>query len=120
MLKDKSGTKLYRKVEIKVVFPENIFPTKRFVSHAGPGQGFNPEGIVDIQMQVADRLEELYPWWEFRVVELKSNGRVARFVFTFAGYSKKQAPPAQADLADFTIPTQPNSAALVPEAAEAK
>lgn len=118
MLTDKKGNKLFRKVEIKVIFPDNIFRPKTFVSHAGPHQGFNSEGIADLQMQVADKLEELYPFWEFRVVELKSNGRVARYVFMFAGYSKKQAVPAQVEMTDFTIHNPEESNTPTPETVE--
>lgn len=94
MLKDTSGNRLFKKVTVKVVFPDAIFPTKTFVQHAGPKQGFNPVGVVDILMQVATRLEELYPWWNFTSVELTPEGRTARFVFTFAGYNSMSAPPA--------------------------
>lgn len=105
MLKDKTGNKLYRRIEVKVIFPNDVFPPKKFVSRAGPQQGFNPTGVDDILMQVADRLETLYPWWNFQVVELKSPARLARFVFTFAGYNTDYKPAvAQADLKDFTLP----------------
>lgn len=102
MLTDKAGKKLFRQVEIKVVFPEQIFAPRTFRSKAGPRQGFNAAGIADMQMQVADKLEELYPFWEFRVVELASRGRVARYVFTFAGYRAQQ--PAQIQSATMELP----------------
>lgn len=105
MLSDKKGNRLYRQVWIKVIFPEKIFQPKIFRSKAGSHQGFNPDGIADLQMQVADKLEELYPFWEFKVIELASRGRVARYVFTFAGYRPTKAAPAQVDMKDFTIPT---------------
>ena len=40
-------------------------------------------------MQIADKLEELFPYWEFQMTELAPQGRTARYVFTFAGYSAK-------------------------------
>lgn len=104
MLKDKAGNKLYRQVTIKVIFPNDIFAPRTFRSKAGPKQGFNEAGIADLQMQVADRLEQLYPFWEFRIIELASRARVARFVFTFAGYRATKAAPAQVDMKDFTLP----------------
>ena len=85
MLKDKAGNRLFRKVTIKIVYPDNLFPEKTYSHHAGPHQGFGPDGVDDLLMQTATRLDELYPWWEFRVVELTSVGRTARFVFTYAG-----------------------------------
>lgn len=102
MLTDKEGQKLFRRVEIKVIFPEKIFPPRTFRSKAGPHQGFNADGIADIQMQVADKLEELYPFWEFKVVKLVSRGRVARYVFTFAGY--RATTPAQVDMSALNLP----------------
>lgn len=104
MLGDKKGNRLYRRVWIKVIFPEKIFQPRIFRSKAGPHQGFNDAGIADLQMQVADRLEELYPFWEFKIIDLASRGREARYVFTFAGYRPTKATPAQVDMKDFTLP----------------
>jgi hypothetical protein len=86
MLKDKDGNRLFRKVAVKVVFPDAIFPPKTFVQHAGPQQGFGPTGIDDILMRLAEQLDTLYPWWDFKVVELAPEGRTAKYVLTFAGY----------------------------------
>lgn len=105
MLTDKAGNKLYRRVEVKVIFPSGVLPTKKFQSKAGPKQGFNPEGVQDILMQVAERLDSTYPWWNFRPVELKSPSRIAKYVFAFDGYNTDyKSAPAQADLTDFTLP----------------
>lgn len=89
MLKDKAGNRLFRKVWVKIIYPDAIFPPKIQTQHAGPKQGFGPEGIDDILMQIADKLEELFPYWEFQMTELAPQGRTARYVFTFAGYSAK-------------------------------
>lgn len=86
MLKDKDGNRLFRKVTVKVLFPDNIFPEKTYYQHAGPHQGFGPDNVSDMLLSVADKLEELYPWWDFRPIELKPVGRTTRWVFTFAGY----------------------------------
>jgi hypothetical protein len=107
MLKDKFGVRLFRKVNIRVVFPEAIFPPKVFQQHAGPRQGFGDEGVSNMLMQIADRLEELYPWWEFRVVELKPEGRTAKYVFTFAGY--RAVKPVDAPVPEFTHKLTPES-----------
>ena len=104
MLRDKAGNRLYRQVTIQVIFPENIFKPKIFRSKAAPKQGFNSEGIADLQMQVADKLDTLYPFWNFRIIELEPVGRTARFVFAFAGYRASQSAPAQVDMKDFTLP----------------
>ena len=97
MLRDKEGERLFRKVIVKVLFPEAIFPPKTFVQHAGPRQGFNPDGIDAILMSIADQLDTLYPWWQFRVIELAPEGRTMKYVFKFAGYrSTKIQPPTEA------------------------
>lgn len=97
MLKDKDGSRLFRKVLIKVVFPDAIFPPKTFVQHAGPHQGYGSAGVDAMLMQIADHLDTLYPFWEFRAVELKPEGRTAKYVFTFAGYRSSLAAQAAAD-----------------------
>src|SRR5579863_7130125 len=89
MLKDKDGNKLFRKVTVRIIFPEKIFPPKLITQRAGPHQGFGPSGIEDILMKIADHLEELYPFWDFRSEELTPVGRTARYVFVFAGYNAK-------------------------------
>jgi hypothetical protein len=86
MLKDKEGNRLFRKVQVKVIYPDNIFPAKTFTQHAGPQQGFGPTGVDDILMKIADQLDTLYPWWDFKSVALKPEGRTLRYVFTFSGY----------------------------------
>lgn len=86
MLRDKTGNRLFRRVDIKIVFPDNIFPDKKLSQRAGPHQGFSPDGIDEILMNTADQLDTLYPWWDFKPIELASTGRTASFVFTFVGY----------------------------------
>lgn len=85
MLTDKVGNRLFRKIEVRVIHHDNIFPPKLFVQHAPPRQGFNDDSIDQMLMNIADRLDELYPWWEFNLVPLASKGRTARYVFTPAG-----------------------------------
>lgn len=111
MLKDKDGSRLFRKVFIKVVFPDAIFPPKTFVQHAGPHQGFGPAGVDAMLMQIADHLDTLYPFWEFRVVELAPQGRNAKYVFTFAGYRAVPAPsPAIQDKPTESTTLEPGTA----------
>lgn len=106
MLQDKAGNRLFRKVTVKVIFPNKIFPPKTFISRAEPKKGISADGVSDILMQIADRLEQLYPFWEFRSIELTPVGRAARYVFDFAKY---RAPaPAQVEMTDFTIKPPPN------------
>lgn len=90
MLRDLKGNRLFRKVEVRIVFPDEIFPVKKMTQHAGPHQGFGAEGIDDLLMRTVDQLDTLYPWWEFKMVELAPVGRTARYVFTFAGYRAGQ------------------------------
>lgn len=114
MLCDNQGNRLFRKLQIKVVFPDRIFPDKTFMQHAGPHQGFGPSGVDEMLMQVADRLDTLYPWWDFKIIELKPEGRTAKYVFTFAGY--RSVKPAAVPVPEFTQPTE--SSTIEPEMAE--
>jgi hypothetical protein len=86
MLRDKAGNRLYRRVEIKIFFPDKIFPVKKMHQYAEPHKGFSPEGIDDLLMQTTDKLDQLYPWWEFKCVELTPEGRTARYNFVMVGY----------------------------------
>lgn len=86
MLRDKDGNRLFRRVQVKIIFPDDILPPKVLSSRADPRQGFGPNGVDAILDDIADQLDVLYPWWQFTLVELIPEGRTARFVFTFAGY----------------------------------
>lgn len=114
MLKDSVGNRLFRKVTVRVTFPDAIFPPKTFVQHAGPKQGFGPEGIESILLSVADRLEELYPYWDFTVIELSPEGRAARYAFSFAGY--RPMTPVGAEFISMPSTQPQESSALAPEA----
>ena len=95
MLRDNNGNRLYRAVDIKVYFPEKIFPTRHMKQHAPPHKGFSAENIDEILMNVTDKLDTLYPWWEFKLVEIKPEGRVAYYVFNWVGYRPSAFPAAQ-------------------------
>ena len=41
-------------------------------------------------MDTTDKLDSLYPFWDFKLSELKPEGRTARYAFTFAGYRPQQ------------------------------
>jgi hypothetical protein len=123
MLKSMSGDRLFRKVIVKVIFPEAIFPTKTFVNHAGPSQGFNPDGIDAILMGIADQLDTLYPFWEFKVVPLVPEGRTMKYVFTFAGYRSTKINPNEESStlepgAAAEPPTEVGNALAVPSSQE--
>jgi hypothetical protein len=85
MLTDKAGNRLFRKIEAKVIYPENVMPPKMFVQHAPPRQGFNDDSVDQMLMNIADQLDQLYPWWQFKLVPLVAKGRTARYVFTHTG-----------------------------------
>ena len=93
MLRDNKGARLFRRVDTKIVFPDAIFPDKKMSQHAEAHQGFNSDGVDEILMQIADQLETLYPWWQFKMVELKPEGRTARYIFKFAGYRSTKITP---------------------------
>ena len=88
---DKDGNRLFRKVQVKVIFPDEIFPPKLFVQRAGPKQGFGPGGIDEMLEKIADQLDTLYPFWEFKLTSLAAEGSTAKFVMTFAGYRSTKA-----------------------------
>lgn len=92
MLTDKKGNRMFRKVDIRVVYPTSSdMKPEKIKHHAPPGKGFNEDGIHELLMVTADQLDTLYPWWEFRLVELSPEGRTARFVFTFDRYRSVKA-----------------------------
>lgn len=86
VLKDKEGNRLFRRVDITVIFAPDSIPTRKLTQHAKPHQGFGPSNIDDILDSLTDQLDTLYPFWQFRLVELAPIGRTAKFVFEFCGY----------------------------------
>lgn len=104
MLRDAAGNRLFRKMIVKIIFPDAIFPEKTYVQHAGPHQGFGPEGIDDMLMKIADQLDTLYPWWDFAPIELKPIGRTTRWVFKFAKYRAVKPTVTVQPIADSTTP----------------
>jgi len=113
MLRDKAGNQLFRRVEVRIIYPIDTIPNAKVVQRAGPRQGFGPDGIDDILMQVADRLETLYPWWNFEIVTLAPEGRTAKFVFKFVSYrAPVVAAPPQTDI------TKEESSTLEPRVTE--
>jgi hypothetical protein len=116
MLRDKSGNKLFRTMKVKVIFPEEIFPDKTFVQHAGPKQGFGPEGVDAFLMSITDQLDTLYPYWEFRAQEMLPEHRTARYLITFAG-PRAVIPtnqPQDNPIADSTTPEGETAEATTP------
>ena len=102
MLKDSQGNRLFRKMTVKIIFPDAIFPERTYVQHAGAKQGFGPDGVHQMLDDIATKLDELYPWWDFRPIELTPVGRTTRYVFRFAGYRAVPAPGQP--IADSTTP----------------
>jgi hypothetical protein len=99
MLRDKEGNRLFRTVKVKVIFPDQIFPDKIFIQHAGPKQGFGPDGVDQMLESVADQLDTLYPFWDFKPLELRPEGRTTNWLFTFVGYRAAPAETPPQDLA---------------------
>lgn len=86
MLRDKTGNKLFRHVRVNIVYPKDTLPSETFTHRAGPRQGYSPGNIDDILLQTAGKLEELYPYWDFKLNELTPEGRTARYTLTVCGY----------------------------------
>lgn len=93
MLRDKAGNRLFRRVTVRMEFPDNIFPPKTITQRAGPKQGFGSNGIDEILMGIADQLDTLYPYWDFQLVELAPDGRTARYFYKFVGYRSPKINP---------------------------
>lgn len=89
MLRDKDGNRLFRRLDVKVIFPEGVLPfrDKTFIHHAPPHKGYGPENVDQILETIANDLDSLYPWWNFTPVELQPVGRTARWIIKFAGYN---------------------------------
>lgn len=94
MLRSKNGDRLVRRIEVKIFFPKNTIATQHPVWKSGPKQGFSPDGIDDILMQVADRLDQLYPWWDFKMVPVASSSRTAQYNFSVVGFRAIPQPAA--------------------------
>jgi len=92
-IRDAKGNRLYKRVEIAVVYPEGVLKTERIVRKAPAGKGIGEDGVNELLMTVADQLETKFPWWEFEPIELASSGRVSKHVFSFKGYSTKSNLP---------------------------
>ena len=106
MRTDKAGNTLWRTVSVKVIFPDGIFPDRVYKQHAGPKQGFGPDGVDQMLNQIADQLDELYPWWQFRPVDLSPIGSTIRFAFVFAGNNTSYAPDPTAPILSNINPTE--------------
>jgi len=117
---DKEGNRLFRKVQVKVIFPDEIFPPKLFVQHAGPHQGFGPSGVDEMLEKIADQLDTLYPFWEFKMTELAPEGSTAKYVMTFAGYRSTKIYPNEESttlepgMVGDSTPTEVGNASAIP------
>ncbi len=119
MRTDKLGNKLFKKMTVKVIFPSGIFPDRTYVQHAGPRQGFGPDGVDQMLNQIADNLDSLYPWWQFEPMEMEPVGSTIRFVFKFAGNNPNYRPPAVQITPDEDSTTPRPETTLIPEAVAA-
>jgi len=95
VLRDAAGNKLFRRVEIKILFPDGIMAPSKTVQKAEARKGFGPDSIDEMLMSVADQLDVKFPWWDFRLSELTPEHRTARYVFTCVGFKKGYTPPVQ-------------------------
>src|SRR5277367_1810064 len=93
MFRDKKGNRLFKLVEIEIHFPEKALPVKKMRQRAPAQQGFGPNGLDDLLMKVTDMLEEQFPWWEFKLVEMNPLGRTARYRFVGTGFNPNYKPP---------------------------
>ena len=75
--------RLFKRVEIKVIFPPKTFPSKRFIFRAPSGKGFNGNGIDELLYQAATQLEGKFPMWDFRLVPLAVNGNRCAFNYVY-------------------------------------
>ena len=102
MLRDSAGNKLFRRVEIRVLFPDGIMAPSKTVQKAEPHKGFGGEAIDEMLMNTADQLDVKFPWWNFRLSELTPEHRTARYVFTCVGFKKDYKPAVQEPVSEPT------------------
>jgi len=95
MLRDVKGNRLFRRVEIRVLYPDGVLKPERIIQKAAAKQGFSPDNVDELLMRVADTLEEKYPWWQFRMQELAPEHRTARYSFICAGFNPRYRPPRE-------------------------
>jgi hypothetical protein len=71
-------------------------------------------------MQIADDLDTKFPFWDFKSVELKPEGRTAKYVFTFAGYRSTKIYPNEESttlepgMVGDSTPTEVGNASAIP------
>lgn len=95
MLRDNKGNRLFRRVEINVLYPDGIMKPERITQRAAAKQGFSPDNVDELLMRVADTLDTKFPWWQFRMQELAPEHRTARFNFVCAGFNPAYRPPTE-------------------------
>ena|ERR1700678_2607929 len=100
MFRDKAGNRLFKRVEIEIHFPEKALPPKKIRQMAPAAKGFGPDGLDDLLMKVTDMLEDQFPWWEFKLVEMKPLARVAKYRFMGVGFNPNYKPPVQTEAQD--------------------
>jgi hypothetical protein len=95
MLRDAKGNRLFRRVEITVLYPDDVLKPERIRQKAGAKKGFSDENIDEMLMSVADQLEVRFPWWSFRMQPLAPEHRTARYNFICAGFNPAYKPPVE-------------------------
>jgi hypothetical protein len=70
----------FKRVAVKVFAPGNK-QWKTIVQRAAAGKAFTPQGLEEILMHIAGKVEQAYPEQEYRLVEIGS----AAFNFVHVG-----------------------------------
>lgn len=90
-MRDKQGRKLYRHLTVKIELPGLPVKTRKFTPP--PHQGFHEDGIDNILESIADDLDRVYPFLDYKLVPLGANS----FRFVHVGYRVPSNPPVSQD-----------------------
>lgn len=81
MFTDKERTAVYRKFEIRTIFPEGTLPDQTTVQRAPAGKAFTVDAVSRALDTVAARLKAACPGLEFKMIKLAPLGNMPRFCF---------------------------------------
>lgn len=108
MLRDTSGNRLYKRVEVTIHFPKDVFPKpqRRVFKPNEPRHGYGAEAIDQILNEITDWLDSTYPFWEFKLVPLAPEGSTARYVINQIG-TRAIVPPPQESFSHHVLEEKP-------------
>jgi hypothetical protein len=88
MIHSAKGEPLHKRVTVKIIPPNDSKPYKWYW-RAPAGQFYSPANIDEILEKVVEHLENKFPQWEFKLVELGPTS----YNFVYAGERQIEATP---------------------------